>query len=118
MLTLQLRPVFGLVLCFGLGNGEVSRMEDGCPMGDQPSAQSEMAVIAPHTGQAVLTVAEAPAGSHGCALADVCTLVTAALLPQPADRALVDVSRTVALRPSDPASDLARFAPPTPPPNS
>ena len=118
MLTLQLRPVFGLVLCMGLGSADVGRMEDGCPMGEQQTTQVETTVMVPQVGQSVLTTPEAPAGPHGCALADVCTLVTAALFPQLTDRASIDVSQSVALRPSDPAPDLARFAPPTPPPNS
>ena len=118
LLTLQLRPLFGLALCFGLGTGDVKQMEDGCPMEDHPSGQMEMVGPTQVSGVPVLTSSDTPSASHGCALADACTVVTNAIVPQVSARPAMETSQGNALRPTDPVPDLARFAPPTPPPNA
>ena len=64
-----------------------------------------------------LTSADHPSSS-GCALTDACTIVSNAIVPEPSVAPAIAASRGETLRSTDPVPDLARFAPPTPPPNN
>jgi hypothetical protein len=126
LLLLQVRPLWGLVLCMGLGVADEGRMEAGCSMaGDvgvsaadaktssEDSAASTEAMPAVSDG----TPHESHA-RHGCMLAEICTLVTPTLALKPSLLLLPNTPRSSALWPSETIPAQERRAPPTPPPNA
>jgi hypothetical protein len=115
LLLLQTKPVWGLVLCMGLGAADAHNMEAGCAMADHAAASSSAAEIR----QASVTDATPghQAEGHGCMLADICTLVTPLAL-RSALLLVPNAPDSPAVWPSQHVHGQAHRAPPTPPPNS
>ena len=126
LLLLQVRPLWGLVLCLGLGASDEGRMEAGCSMtsdadASAPTAEPSPADLADLTA-APMGVADPTNTSqhdrHGCMLADICTLVTPTLALRPSLLLVPDTPRSSAVWPSYTIHTQERRAPPTPPPNA
>ncbi|HTK57341.1 MAG TPA: hypothetical protein VL295_10955 [Gemmatimonadales bacterium] len=107
LLTVQLQPLWGLVLCMAVAQPQVG--------GDEHCADTAMSM--PAEGAPQVGASGAGMGMHGCPLAEACTPSVVVSLP-------VDVSSSPAvsysilpLQSADAALGLARLAPPTPPPN-
>ena len=116
LLLLQARPLWGLVLCLGLGAADDGRMEAGCAMADHAGARP----AAVELGQPSVADATTPAhpASHGCMLADICTLVTPTVALRPALLLVPNAPDAAAVWPSQNVHGQVHQAPPTPPPNS
>jgi hypothetical protein len=116
LLLLQAQPLWGLVLCMGLGAADDGRMEAGCAMADHAAASPGAVEI----GQPTLSDATSRpyAGGHGCMLADICTLVTPTLALRPGLLVIPNTPHDSAVWLSDRLHDQDDRAPPTPPPNS
>jgi hypothetical protein len=115
LLLVQARPIWGLVLCLGLGAGDQGNMETGCAMADHANARP----AAVESGQ--LSVSDAtpmhPAG-HRCMLADICTLVSPTVALKPCLLLVPNAPDAPAVWPSQNVHGQVYRAPPTPPPNS
>lgn len=107
LLSVQLQPLWGLVLCLGVLTPATS--------GDEHCAS--VTVVAP--AQGAPEVGATPNGNapHGCPLTDACapTVVATLLVGVPPMQAIAGA--ILPLKSADPALGLARLAPPTPPPD-
>jgi hypothetical protein len=116
LLLLQAKPIWGSVLCMGLGAADDGRMEAGCAMADHVGASSSAVEIG------LPTLSEATprphADGHGCMLADICTLVTPTLALRPGLLVVPNAPHDSAVWLSDRLHDQDDRAPPTPPPNT
>jgi hypothetical protein len=117
LLLLQARPLWGLVLCMGLGAADDGGMEAGCQMADHASASAGVV----HTSQPSLTDATpqpSRADHHGCMLADICTLLTPTVALRPSLLLIPNTPSSSAVSATDTIQGQEHRAPPTPPPNA
>jgi hypothetical protein len=117
LLLLQARPLWGLVLCMGLGVADDGRMEAGCQMADHASGRDGV-VDASQPSLADATSQSSQADRHGCMLADICMLVTPTVAFRPSLPALPNTPYSSAVWATDTIHGQEHRAPPTPPPNA
>jgi hypothetical protein len=117
LLLIQARPLWGLVLCMGLGVADQGRMESGCAMADQAGG---MAGAAETSGPAVANATSdaSHADGHGCMLADICNLITPTAALRPSLLLVPNTPRSSSAWPSETIYTQEHSAPPTPPPNA
>jgi hypothetical protein len=116
LLLLQAKPVWGLVLCMGLGAADDDRMEAGCAMADHGAASPSVVEIEEPT---LSDATPRPHGDgHGCMLADICTVVTPTLALRSGLLLVPNAPHASAVWLSDRLHDQDDRAPPTPPPNT
>src|SRR5688500_7241736 len=113
LLLLQVRPLWGLVLCMGLGAADEGQMEAGCQMADHASASAGV-LDASQPSLADATRQPSEADRHGCMLADVCTLVTPTVAIKPSLLLILNTPYSSAVRAADTIHGQEHRAPPTP----
>jgi hypothetical protein len=118
LLLLQVRPLWGLVLCMGLGVADEGRMEAGCQMGDQASANVDVVHDTSQPSLADATPEPSQGDRHGCMLADICTLVTPTVALRPSLLLIPNTPYISAVWAADTIHGQDHRAPPTPPPNA
>jgi hypothetical protein len=117
LLLLQARPLWGLILCMGLGVSDDGRMEAGCQMADHASGRVGV-VDASQPSLADATPQSSQTDRHGCMLADICTLVTPAVALRPSHLFTPNTPYSSAVWGDDTIYGQEHRAPPTPPPNA
>ena len=117
LLLLQAKPLWGFILCMGLGIADDGRMEAGCEMADHASGTAGV-VDASQPSLAGATPEASQVNRHGCMLADICTLVTPTLDFKPSLLPLPNTPYISAVWATDTIQGQEHRAPPTPPPNA
>jgi hypothetical protein len=118
LLLIQGRPLWGLVLCMGLGAADEGRMEAGCQMGDHASASIHVVHDTSQPSLADAAPQPSQADRHGCMLADICTLVTPAVALRPSQLFTPNTPYSSAVWDGGTIHGQEHQAPPTPPPNA
>src|SRR5215213_4426603 len=115
LLLIQARPLWGLVLCLGLGAAGEGRMKVGCSMADHADASASSAETS-RPAVADATADPSHADRHGCMLADICTLVTSTLALRPSLLLVPNTPCGSSIWLSEAIYTQEHRAPPTPPP--